>query len=101
MTNRGNLVAQLKNERQKYACLLEADESMRKRMEGSPHKNHEDHIAGKGMNESLQFGAQIHSHATSYKQYQMRKQQWRKNGKTGENRGMAADESQKQERGDR
>ena len=34
----------------KYACIVEADESMRKRMEGSPHKNHEDHIAGKGMN---------------------------------------------------
>ena len=30
----------------KYVCILEADE----RMEGSPHKNHEDHIAGKGMN---------------------------------------------------
>ena len=33
-----------------YACIVEADESMRKRMGGSPHKNHEDHIAGKGMN---------------------------------------------------
>ena len=34
----------------KYACIVEADESMRKRMEGSPDKNHEDHIAGKGIN---------------------------------------------------
>ena len=33
----------------KHACIVEADESMRKRMEVSPHKNHEDHIAGKGM----------------------------------------------------
>ena len=33
-----------------YACIVEANESMTKRMEGSPHKNHEDHIAGKGMN---------------------------------------------------
>ena len=31
-------------------CIVEADESMRKRMEGSPHKNHEDHISGKGVN---------------------------------------------------
>ena len=30
--------------RTKYACIVEADESMRKRMEGSPHKNHADHI---------------------------------------------------------
>ena len=34
----------------KYACIVEAGGSTRKRMEGSPHKNHEDHIAGKGMN---------------------------------------------------
>ena len=31
----------------------------------------------------------------------MQRQQWRKNGKTGDNSGMAADESQKQEGSDR
>ena len=34
----------------KYACIVEADESMRFRMEGAPHRYREDHIAGKGMN---------------------------------------------------
>ena len=34
----------------KYACIVEGDESMRIRMEGAPHRYHEDHIAGKGMN---------------------------------------------------
>ena len=34
----------------KCACIVEADESMRIRMEGVPHRYHEDHIAGKGMN---------------------------------------------------
>ena len=34
----------------KYACIVEADDSKRKRMEGSLHKYHEDHIAGKGLN---------------------------------------------------
>ena len=37
-------------------------------MEGSPHKNQEDHTAGKGMNkfiESLQFGAQNYSYGSS------------------------------------
>ena len=46
--------------------IVEADQSARKRMEGSLHKNHEDHIAGKGMNsiESLQFFVhKISSHA--------------------------------------
>ena len=31
----------------KYVCIVEADDSTRKRMEGSLHKNHEDCIAGK------------------------------------------------------
>ena len=34
----------------KYACIVEADESMRIRVEGAPHKDHEDHIAGKCLN---------------------------------------------------
>ena len=34
----------------KYACIVEADESTRKRMEGSPRQDHGDHIAGQGMN---------------------------------------------------
>ena len=34
----------------KYACIEEADESTRKRLEGTPHKNHEDHIASEGFN---------------------------------------------------
>ena len=33
----------------KCACIVEADESMRIRMEGPLHRYHEDHIAGKGM----------------------------------------------------
>ena len=39
----------------KYACIVEADESMRIRMEGSPHKNHEDHNAGEGMNSPSRY----------------------------------------------
>ena len=46
----GKPVAQFEEHKTKYACIVEADESMRKRMEGSHHENHEDHIAGKGMN---------------------------------------------------
>ena len=34
----------------KCACICEADESARKRSEGTLHKDHEDHIAGKGIN---------------------------------------------------
>ena len=34
----------------KYACIVEADEGTRKRLKGTLHKDHEDHIAGKGIN---------------------------------------------------
>ena len=43
----------------KFVCIVEAEESLRKRMEESPHKNHEDHIAGKGMN-SLSLSNTVH-----------------------------------------
>ena len=34
----------------KYACIVEADRSTRKRLEGTPHEDHEDHVAGKVIN---------------------------------------------------
>ena len=49
-----------KNCKTNYACMVEADESTRKRMEGSLHKNHEDHIAGKGM-KSLSLYNLVHN----------------------------------------
>ena len=52
----------------KYACIVEAGESTRKRVEGTKilHIGHEDHIAGKGIQliEPLQYGAQVHSFAS-------------------------------------
>ena len=43
----------------KLACILEANESTRMRMENSEPPNHEDHIAGKGEN-SLQHDNMVH-----------------------------------------
>ena len=34
----------------KYTCVIGSDESMRIRMAAAPHRYHEDHIEGKGMN---------------------------------------------------
>ena len=50
----------------KFACILEASESTRMRMEESLPKYHEDHIAGKG-NDSLQHANLVHiySYASS------------------------------------
>ena len=36
--------------RTKFACIVEADESTRRRLEGALPQNHEDHIAGRGIN---------------------------------------------------
>ena len=52
----------------KLACILEASESTRLRMEESLPNYHEDHIAVKGRQfiATLQFGTQIHSYASSH-----------------------------------
>ena len=39
----------------KYACIVEADEPMRIRLEGRPKRYHEDHIAAKGINSLSHF----------------------------------------------
>ena len=39
----------------KNACIVEADESLRIRMEGTLHIGHEDHVAGKGVNSMNHF----------------------------------------------
>ena len=43
----------------RYACIVEADESMRIRMDGTPRRYHEDHIAEKGMN-SMTYYSLVH-----------------------------------------
>ena len=43
----------------KYACNVDAYETMRIRLEGVPHRYHEDHIAAKGIN-SLSHYNQVH-----------------------------------------
>ena len=47
----------------KHACIVEAHESTKQRLELSLPEDHEDHIAGKGYNP--QIGAQFYSHASS------------------------------------
>ena len=39
----------------KYACVVDADESTRPRLEGARHKPHQDHITAKGMNSMTQY----------------------------------------------
>ena len=87
----------------KYVCIVEADGSTRKRAEGTLHKDHEGHIAGKGINSLSHYNL---VHKTTPPPQAMKipdakaavEKEWEK---TRENTCMAADESQKQERSDR
>ena len=47
---RGETCRTVGEHKTKYACIVEADESVRIRMQGAPRRYHEDHIARKGMN---------------------------------------------------
>ena len=46
---RGETCKSIGKHKTKYACIIEADESMRIRLEGVPQRDHEDHIAAKGI----------------------------------------------------
>ena len=86
----------------KYACVVDADDSTRPRLEGAGHLPHQDHITAKGMNSMTHYSL-VHKFIPmpqALKKFQIQRQQWRNNGKIGEYSGMAADQSQKQERPD-
>ena len=69
----------------KFACILEASESTRLRMEESLPNYHEDHIAGKGDN-SLQRCNLVHKFIPMHQAMKIpaTKQQWIKNGRNFE-----------------
>ena len=46
----GETCSSIRKRKTKYACIVDADESMRIRLEGVPRRYHEDHIAAKGIN---------------------------------------------------
>ena len=75
----------------KYACIVEADESTRKRIKGTLHKDHEDHTAGKGINLN-------YSYASNNENTGCKGSGAKRTRTFGEDTGMAADERQKQEK---
>ena len=50
INSRGETCRTPDSRKTKYACIVEADESTRKRLEGTLLKDHEDHIAGRRIN---------------------------------------------------
>ena len=68
--------------RTRFACIVEANESTRSRFEEMLPREHEDHIAGRGIN-SLYHNKPVHKFFFSQKQWRFlkHKQQWTKIGK--------------------
>ena len=60
----------------KYACVVDADERTRPRLEGAGHKPHQDHITAKGMDVLCANSCRCLKH----KKFQMQRRQWKKNG---------------------
>ena len=84
----------------KYACVVDADECTRPRLEGAGHKPHQDHITAKGMN-SMAHHSLVHKFIPMPQAMKIPDvKAVMENGQIGENSGMAADKSQKPERCD-
>ena len=71
-------------------------------MEGSQNKNHEDHIAGRGMNSLSQYNL-VHklSYASSHENTRCKGSSGERMGTARKNTRMTADECQKQKCGER
>ena len=80
----------------KYACVVEADESTRIRLEGVPHRYHEDHIAAEGRNSPSHYNlAHKFIPMLKHKNTGCDGCSGKRMGEIGKDTGMAADESQK------
>ena len=67
----------------KYACIVEAHESTKNRLESTLQRNHEDHFAEKGDNSINQYNLSTNSFLCLERwKVRMRKLPWRKNGKS-------------------
>ena len=66
----------------KYACVVDADESARPRLEGAEHKPHQDHITAKGANSMTHYSL-VHKFIPMPQALKIatQRQQWRKYGK--------------------
>ena len=79
---RGETCRTIGKHKTKYARVVDADESMRIRLEGVPQRYHEDHISAKGINFSLSHCNLVHEFIPMPQAWQ----QWKKNWKNLRNR---------------
>ena len=82
ITSSGETHRNIGKRKTKFACIVDADENTRLRLEGAEHKPHQDHITAKGMNSVTHYSL-VHKFIPMPQalKFQMQRQQWRKNGK--------------------
>ena len=106
-TKRGKVQGNLSHflySQEKYACIVEANESTRKRLEGTLHKDHEDHSEGKGIHSLKHYDLVVHSfcsHASSNENTRCESSRGQRIGKIERIPAWKLTKSQKQKRGDR
>ena len=99
---RGRACGNIGKRKTKHACIVDADETMRIRLEGVPHRYHADDISSKGINSLSRYNL-VHKFIPmpqALKNSDVEaavEKEWDKLRKYR----MAADKSQKQERNDR
>ena len=59
INSRGETCRSIEKSKTKYACIVDADETMRVRLDGAVHKPHQDHITARGMT-SLNHCSLVH-----------------------------------------
>ena len=103
INNGGETYCGIGKSKTKHAYIVDADESMRIRLEGVPQRYHEDHIAAKELNSLSRYNLahKFIPMPQTVKIPDAKAAVEKEMEKTRENTGMAADESQKQKRGDR
>ena len=102
INGRGETCRRIGKHKTKYACVVDADESMRIRLEEKPQRYHEYHIAAIGINSRCRYYL-VHKFVPMPQALKIpdAKAAEENMGKTLENTSMAADKGQKQERSDR
>ena len=86
---RGETCRSIGKRKTKYASIVDADEPMRIRLEGVPHRYHEDHISAKGIN-SLNHYISVPKFFRMLQALQIpdawskAAQKWKKNGENSE-----------------
>ena len=75
---RGETCRSIGKSKTKYACIVDADGTMRIRLEGVPHRYYKDHISAKGIDSLSRYNLVLSSfQCLKHQKYRMQRQHWK------------------------